>query len=119
LEEIKIDLSAYQLMLVNPGIHINTGWAFSQLKNFSAKKNIKEIIQQPIETWKHDLQNDFEGPAFDKHPEIKMIKEKLYEQGAVYAAMSGSGSSVFSLHEKKSSVKNIFPASYFTTILPL
>jgi len=119
LEEIKIDLSAYQLVLVNPGIHINTAWAFSQLKNFSKEKTIKQIIEQPVITWKENLKNDFEIRVFKEYPEIENIKTKLYLQGAVYAAMSGSGSSVFGLFKKTPSLQLQFPNNYFVKILSL
>ena len=95
LEEITVDLSAYKMVLINPGIHIKTGWAFSNITPALPVKSIKEIIQQPISSWKHELKNDFETAVFTAHPAIKEIKEKLYSQGAIYAAMSGSGSTVF------------------------
>jgi 4-diphosphocytidyl-2-C-methyl-D-erythritol kinase len=119
LQEISINLSGYQLLLINPGIHINTGWAFSQLKNFSVTTSLKKIIQQPIEAWKENLQNDFETIVFKEYPEIEKIKEELYKQGAIYAAMSGSGSSVFGLFEKKSVKKTEFPKNYFMSMLVL
>lgn len=100
LEDIKIDLSAYSFLLVHPNIHINTAWAFSQLNISDKKFSIKEIIAQPISSWKEKLKNDFEEPVFDKYPELKMIKEKLYNSGALYASMSGSGSSIFGIFEK-------------------
>ncbi len=102
INPVNLDLSVYWLVLVFPGIHIPTGWAFSQLQ-LSKGDNIslKQIVQQPVNTWKQALENDFEKPVFDKYPEIKTIKETLYQQGAVYAAMSGSGSTVFGLFEKK------------------
>lgn len=113
MEDIPLDLSFYKIMLINPGIHINTGWAFSQLSDGlkpsdKFTKSIKEIIQQPIETWQTELSNDFESPVFSVHPEIKNIKEELYLQGAVYASMSGSGSTVFGIFEK------VIPASIFS-----
>ncbi|MBL7703152.1 MAG: 4-(cytidine 5'-diphospho)-2-C-methyl-D-erythritol kinase [Ferruginibacter sp.] len=97
LEEIAVDLSACKIVLINPDIHINTGWAFSNITPAFPAKSIKEIIQQPINTWKEALKNDFEMPVFAVHPAIKEIKETLYAQGAVYAAMSGSGSTVFGI----------------------
>lgn len=104
LEEVVVDLSAYKIVLINPDIHISTAWAFSQLttrsdglKPSDRLKRLKEIIQQPIETWKDELQNDLEEPVFTSHPEIKAIKEDLYRHGAIYAAMSGSGSTVFGI----------------------
>lgn len=97
LEELNLDLSSYKMILINPGIHINTGWAFSQIIPALPKRSIKEIIQQPVETWKTVLINDFEAAVFSAQPKIKEIKEVLYEQGAVYASMSGSGSTVFGI----------------------
>ncbi|UAY53168.1 4-(cytidine 5'-diphospho)-2-C-methyl-D-erythritol kinase [Ferruginibacter albus] len=119
LEEIRIDLSNYQLVLVNPGIHVNTGWAFSQLKNFTPESSLKQIIQQPVIYWKELLKNDFEEPVFRQHPAIQLIKDKLYQQGAVYAAMSGSGSSMFGLFEKGQILRNEFDRNYFVSILSL
>lgn len=99
LEEIKINLSNYKIILVNPGIHINTSRAFSQLIPSKPEKQIKDIIRQPINTWKLELINDFELSVFRNYPEIEMIKKELYQYGAVYAAMSGSGSTVFGIFE--------------------
>ena len=106
LEEIKLDLSAYKIVIVNPGIHINTGEAFANLNLETNDPNhisLHNIIQQPIETWQHNLKNDFEIPVFKKHPVIKNIKEALYKQSAIYAAMSGTGSTVFGLFKKEES----------------
>ena len=119
LEEIAIDLSGYHLVLINPGIHINTGWAFSQLKNYSTNVSLKKIISNPIQTWKETLQNDFEEIVFEQHAEIEIIKNGLYEQGAIYSAMSGSGSSVFGLYKKIPLFTKEFPTNYFVTILSL
>jgi 4-diphosphocytidyl-2-C-methyl-D-erythritol kinase len=119
LEPIKINLLGYRFLLINPGIHINTGWAFSQLQNFSSNVSLKRIIKQPIQTWKQELQNDFEKYVFDKYPEIEKIKTQLYESGAIYASMSGSGSSVFGLFEKAPKLPKDFPQNYFTSLLVL
>lgn len=113
LEEIPVDLGNYKIVLVNPGIHINTGWAFTQLTPALPQKSIATIITQPITTWQQDLQNDFEKPVFEKYPVIKKIKETLYTNGAVYAAMSGSGSTVFAIFEKKTAVPRFLDSDYF------
>ncbi|MFZ1786213.1 MAG: 4-(cytidine 5'-diphospho)-2-C-methyl-D-erythritol kinase [Ferruginibacter sp.] len=105
LEELVLDLSHYKIVLINPGIHINTGWAFTELAKGSNGSrlldpyipSLKTIMQQPIDTWKSQLTNDFETVVFMAHPEIKSIKENLYKLGAIYAAMSGSGSTVFGI----------------------
>ena len=113
LEEIPVDLGNYKIILVNPGIHINTGWAFAQLNPTLPQKSIAAIITQPITTWQQYLQNDFEKPVFEKYPVIKKIKETLYTNGAVYAAMSGSGSTVFAIFEKEIAVPRFLDSNYF------
>ncbi|HEY1022634.1 MAG TPA: 4-(cytidine 5'-diphospho)-2-C-methyl-D-erythritol kinase, partial [Flavisolibacter sp.] len=90
LENFSIDLSAYKFAVVNPGIHVPTGWAFSQLKPAAGRPSLKEIIHLPIEIWKASLTHDFEGPVSQHFPEIAAIKSTLYEKGALYAAMTGS-----------------------------
>jgi len=113
LEKISIDLSAYQLVIVNPGIHLATGWSFAQVKPHQPQKSIAAIIRQPVETWKDELTNDFEMPVINHYPEIGHIKNTLYQQGAVYAGMTGSGSSVFGLFGKKAPLSFSFPEGYF------
>lgn len=70
--------------------------------------SLKEIINKPIDTWKDLLRNDFEPPVFNAYPEIKLIRDKIYEMGAVYASMSGSGSSVFGFFEKEPNLEGVF-----------
>ncbi len=116
LEEIKLDLSQFRFLIISPGIHIDTAWAFSKLNlpgRDNSKSNLKEIIHQPVETWKKDLVNDFEAIAFHQFPEIKKIKEKLYQAGAVYSSMSGSGSSVYGIFEKDNKINLPLPEKYF------
>ncbi len=117
LEPVTLDLSTYKIAIVNPGIHVNTGWAFSQLAPATPAKSIKQIIAQPVQTWKHELKNDFEDAVFAAHPLIKSIKETLYNEGAVYAAMSGSGSTVFGIFSEEISLKPFTEKGYFTKLL--
>ena len=97
LQPISIDLSGYKMLVVRPNIPVSTKEAFSLITPQKPMKNCLDIVRQPIETWKDELVNDFEHSVFALHPEIEKLKEIMYEQGAVYAAMSGSGSSVFGL----------------------
>lgn len=113
IQEIPIDLSEYKFILVNPKIHINTGWAFSQINLSSKKASIRKIIELPIPQWKENLTNNFEEPIFKHQPSIRQIKEYLYEHGAVYASMSGSGSTVFGIFKKEDEPKVDFPSHYF------
>jgi 4-diphosphocytidyl-2-C-methyl-D-erythritol kinase len=117
LQEAKIDLSMYKIILINPGIHVNTGWAFSQLTPAAPAKSIKEIIKQPVATWAAELKNDFENPVFEKYSVIKSIKDELYRQGAVYAAMSGSGSTVYGIIEEEISIDIFTEQHYFVKMI--
>jgi 4-diphosphocytidyl-2-C-methyl-D-erythritol kinase len=117
LEPVALDLSAYKIAIINPGIHVNTGWAFSQLTPALPAKSIKQIITQPVQTWKHELKNDFEDVVFAAHPSIKSIKETLYNEGALYAAMSGSGSTVFGIFDKEIFLTTFTEKGYFTKLL--
>lgn len=114
LQPLELDLTEYRFVIINPGIHVNTGWAFSQIQPKPAVKSVQEIVQQPITTWKYELVNDFEEAVSTAHPQIKQIKEKLYTHGALYAAMSGSGSTVFGIFNKEqdlSAIKNLYPTT--------
>lgn len=101
LSDIEIDLTGYILVLIKPPVHINTAEAFSLIKPAIPKTPIEKITRQDISTWKDELKNDFEEIIFQKHSVIKEIKEALYGKGAVYASMSGSGSSVYAIFKKK------------------
>jgi 4-diphosphocytidyl-2-C-methyl-D-erythritol kinase len=113
LDLTRLDLSEFKIVIIYPAIHISTGWAFANIKPVRPAKSIKQIIQQPISTWKNELINDFEKPVFAKYPEIKNIKDKLYNEGAVYASMSGSGSAVYGIFNNKETFSFSFPKSYF------
>lgn len=115
MEPVAIDLSGYQLVLASPGIHVNTGWAFAQLgiTGTAAKPaTIKEALLQPVTAWRHSLENDFEQAVFQQYPAIQALKENLYAMGAVYASMSGSGSTVFGLFNKEIALPAILPAHH-------
>ncbi|HEY5461753.1 MAG TPA: 4-(cytidine 5'-diphospho)-2-C-methyl-D-erythritol kinase [Hanamia sp.] len=101
MEEIPLSLSSYKILIINPGIHNNTKEIFQLINPVYPSKKIKEIIQQPINTWKNELVNDFEKIVFSKHPEIKKIKEDLYIHNAIYASMTGTGSTVFGIFNKE------------------
>ena len=100
-EPIELSMKGYFLVLVKPDIFVSTKDAYALTRPQTPEVCIKDIIQQPIETWKTCLKNDFEDSVFPKYPEIAAIKDKLYDMGAVYASMSGSGSSVFGLFKEQ------------------
>lgn len=114
LELIDLDLSKYKIVIVHPGVHVSTGWAFSTVKPVTPKKSIKEIIKQPIGTWKEELKNDFEEPVFNKYSEIRKIKDDLYADGAIYSSMSGSGSAVYGIFKKEDRIDVSFPKKFST-----
>jgi 4-diphosphocytidyl-2-C-methyl-D-erythritol kinase len=118
LEEIKLDLSNYSFVLINPKIHINTAWAFSQLTPQIPSTSVREIINQPIEKWKQFLKNDFENAVLIKYPSLKIIKETLYNSGALYASMSGSGSSFYGIFEKNNLPQITFEENFEVVYLP-
>jgi len=94
---LKISLKGYFLMLVKPDIHVSTPEAYSLVVPEIPRYSLLELIQGPITSWKDTIQNDFEKSVFTVHPQIKAIKDKFYEMGAIYASMSGSGSSVYGI----------------------
>lgn len=95
--DIDVNLSNYHFVVVYPNIHISTVNAYKYIKPKKPIKSIKDILKQPIETWKKELKNDFEYSVFKQHPEIRAVKEEIYDSGAIYASMSGSGSTVFGI----------------------
>ena len=116
MEEVPLDLSSYQILLVNPGIHVNTGWAFSQVKPGIPARSLKDIISEPVSAWRAGLKNDFENAVSAAHPEIKVIKDELYAHGAIYAAMSGSGSTVFGIFNKGTALPVQMDERYFIKV---
>lgn len=100
-ETIKIDLSKYHLVLVMPPAHVSTSDAYRGVKPTEVKDSLYELIREPIKDWKHFIKNDFEESVFKNHPEIRGAKAALYEAGAFYASMSGSGASVFGIFDEK------------------
>ncbi|MEQ6166694.1 4-(cytidine 5'-diphospho)-2-C-methyl-D-erythritol kinase [Ekhidna sp. MALMAid0563] len=99
LKVIDLDLSGYHIAIHNPGIHISTKEAYAGVKPEQPELHVSEIIQKPISEWKDTLSNDFESSIFPNHPEIEQLKKEMYEAGAIYASMTGSGSTVFGVFE--------------------
>jgi 4-diphosphocytidyl-2-C-methyl-D-erythritol kinase len=112
MQPIQIDLSGYTIVLVYPGIHISTSWAFSAIEPTEKHQDFRQLLSHSVEDWKHFLFNDFEIPVFKAFPQIAEIKKSLYQQGAVFSAMSGSGSAVYGLFKLKPSISGFFDPSY-------
>jgi 4-diphosphocytidyl-2-C-methyl-D-erythritol kinase len=100
LTPVELNLGNYCLVLVLPGIHVSTREAFAGIEPQQPVVSLAEQIKQPVAQWKEIIRNDFEATVFKLHPSLGQIKQRLYESGAVYAAMSGSGSTVFGLFRK-------------------
>lgn len=94
---IELSLKGYQIMIVKPDVFVSTREAFANIHPHHPEYPVKEVIRRPVAEWKDTLINDFEASVFPQHPVIGEIKQELYNQGAIYASMSGSGSSVFGL----------------------
>lgn len=118
LEPVEVDLSTYKIVIVNPGIHVSTKDTFSKLIPKQRKKTIREIITQPIENWREELSNDFEKPVFASHPAIKEIKDEMHAAGAIYASMTGTGSTVFGIFYKNFEPEFAFPMNYLSVVIP-
>lgn len=104
-EPVELSLKGYHIILIKPDIFVSTRDAFAEIKPVRPAVSLKEIVRQPMETWKNSMKNDFEDSVFKKFPEIAAIKDELYDLGAVYAAMSGSGSSVYGIF--KAPIENV------------
>ena len=97
MEPVNLDLSAYRIKVICPGIHVSTRDAFAQITPRPAPFDLRQITTLPITEWKHHVANDFEQTVFAIHPQIAAIKEQLYAEGALYASMTGTGSAVYGI----------------------
>lgn len=112
MEPASVDLSHKKIVLVLPGIHVSTALAFKDCPINEHSRPNHHITSTPIATWKDQLVNDFEQTVFVAHPELKKIKETLYDKGALYAAMTGTGSTVFGIFETSPDTKGWFGDNY-------
>lgn len=105
MQPVSVDLSGYQLVLINLGIHISTAFAFGNIQPNPNQPNLSELILLPVSEWKGNIVNNFEVPVFKQYPELKQVKEDLYSAGALYASMTGSGSTLYGIFEKGKDVE--------------
>ena len=106
IEKINLDLSGKHIIIIKPDIHVSTAVAY-QNSVPSVSKDLKSLVLQPIENWKSNIVNDFEEGVFQIYPEIKLLKQLLYDKGCSYASMSGSGSAVYGISNEKLILKNM------------
>jgi 4-diphosphocytidyl-2-C-methyl-D-erythritol kinase len=94
---VDFDLSGYKIVLVMPPAHVSTSEAYRGVRPAAVKISLQELITMPVADWKKHIKNDFEESIFKNHSIIRGVKAALYETGALYASMSGSGASVFGI----------------------
>ncbi|MBC8051725.1 MAG: 4-(cytidine 5'-diphospho)-2-C-methyl-D-erythritol kinase [Sphingobacteriaceae bacterium] len=104
---VNLDLSKYFLVLVMPPVHVSTGEAYRGVKPSVPQIPLKELISLPVPEWKTAIKNDFEESVFRNHSSIRGIKAALYEAGALYASMSGSGASVYGIFENNTKLPDL------------
>ncbi|HBG40397.1 4-(cytidine 5'-diphospho)-2-C-methyl-D-erythritol kinase [Limibacterium fermenti] len=115
LEAVELNLDSFFIVLVKPDIAVSTKEAYALITPRQPRSSLKEIIGRPVSEWRETMKNDFEEPVFKKHPEIADIKKQLYSLGASYASMSGSGSAVFGLFDKKPDLAGHFAHHFVWT----
>ena len=96
-----VNLNGYHIVLVKPEVHVSTAEAYGGCKPQPWTTPLEEVVKLPIAKWKDHIYNDFEKTVFVAHPELAEIKEMLYAKGAIYAAMSGSGSTIYGIFDKE------------------
>ncbi|MEE1885251.1 4-(cytidine 5'-diphospho)-2-C-methyl-D-erythritol kinase [Pedobacter flavus] len=109
-EEIELDLKAFKIVVVMPDVHVSTENAYKNIVPRKSDVNLRDVIKQPVGTWKENMRNDFEATVFAAHPVIADLKDLMYSQGALFASMSGSGASVFGIFDHYVPIK--LPANY-------
>lgn len=113
LKDIQMDLSGKYIVLVKPNVFISTSEAYADVKPVALTHSLPDLLKKPITDWKHLVVNEFEVSIFSRHPEIKIIKDDLYKQGAIYASMTGSGSAVFGIFDDVVKLKTWFPGMFY------
>lgn len=121
LEPLQLPLNGLTLTMVNPGIHINTGWAFGRLKPNYPASPIESLVHLPIGQWAEaGIGNDFQNPVVNEYPEIASILEKLKRHGALFASMTGTGSTCYGFFKDSPSLfHEDFPPHYLVKKISL
>jgi len=109
LDPFNVDLSNYWMQIIDPGIHCSTAGIFARHSIDPDTEDLRTALVRPVADWRNHVFNDLEKAAFELYPEIEEVKEILYDCGALYASMSGSGSSVFGIFEKKPNAQDPEP----------
>ena len=110
-QPISIKLKGLHLVVIKPRVHVNTAEAYSWIKPQKRTSSLVNELKLPLAEWKNTIDNDFEKPVFERYPTIRNIKNRLYKLGAIYASMSGSGSSVYGIFEEEKHLNTYFRSS--------
>lgn len=112
LEPVSLPLTGFKVFIVNPRIPVSTAWAFAQITPTTEHYDLQKLLSKPVQYWKQELFNDFEPAVFSAHPAIGELKEWMYQQGAIYASMSGTGSTVYGIFESGIPDAALLPTDY-------
>lgn len=112
LQDYSLNLSGYYLLIIKPQINISTVKAYSLIKKYSMPSLLEDALKLPINQWKDELNNDFLNPMKELFPQLSDYINALYQMGAIYANMSGSGSSVFGIFKQKPSAEFDFKSIF-------
>ena len=115
LQSFQLDLRGVNLVLIVPEIKISTAESFRLITPGFPENSLKESLRKPLEQWQALIINDFEKVLFPKYPELKRIKEKLYDMGAIYVSLSGSGSAIYGLFDNEVEPQEYFPGLFTWT----
>lgn len=100
LEDMALELDEYEIVIVKPDCKVSTAEAYAGISPAKAVFNLRELNLLPLTAWRKQVKNDFETTVFAKYPAIRKVKEELYNRGALYASMTGSGAGVFGIFSK-------------------
>lgn len=104
---LSLNLDEYHIAVIMPNVHISTAEAYAGVQPKAPEVNLEEAIRLPIQEWKFHIRNDFEEGIFELYPLLKEIKEALYQKGAIYAAMSGSGAAIYGIFWEKTDLSDL------------
>lgn len=113
LNEIELDLSTYQLVLVKPDVFVGTAEAYAGIKPKQPEQSLKDLLNLPVKDWKDTVKNDFEASILKKYPAIAQVKETMYKCGALYASMTGSGSAVYGIFNEEMNLADKFKDCFY------
>lgn len=105
LEPFEINLNGRYLTVYKPDVHISTAEAYKGITPRKPVENVRAILLRPITEWRDALTNDFEESIFKNHPQVKAVKDMMYDKGALYASMSGSGSAVYGIFDNEVNIE--------------